>query len=67
LATQVMETFGWHLGVKVDMVDASAPFMGELAGVTDPEERRRIINETRGINRVVYGISGKPPATIAWG
>jgi GMP synthase (glutamine-hydrolysing) len=26
----------------------------------------RIINEVRGINRVVYDISGKPPSTIEW-
>jgi GMP synthase (glutamine-hydrolysing) len=26
----------------------------------------RVINEVRGINRVVYDISGKPPATIEW-
>lgn len=27
---------------------------------------RRILNEVRGISRVAYDISGKPPATIEW-
>jgi GMP synthase (glutamine-hydrolysing) len=42
-AAQVMETFARHLGVKVDMVDASARFMHALEGVEDPEEKRKII------------------------
>ena len=40
---QVMETFARHMGVKVIHVDASTEFMGQLAGVTDPEAKRKII------------------------
>ena len=42
-ASQVMETFARHLGVKVDLIDASDVFLRELAGVTDPEQKRKII------------------------
>jgi GMP synthase (glutamine-hydrolysing) len=39
----VMDMFGKNLGVKVIHVDATAQFMGKLAGVTDPEATRKII------------------------
>jgi GMP synthase (glutamine-hydrolysing) len=42
-AKQVMETFSQHLGVKVIHVDATEQFMGFLQGVTDPEQKRKII------------------------
>jgi GMP synthase (glutamine-hydrolysing) len=42
-AAQVMQTFADNLGVKVIHVDASAEFMRELSGVTDPEQKRKII------------------------
>jgi len=42
-AQQVMEAFGRNLGVKVIHVDAREQFMGHLAGVTDPEQKRKII------------------------
>ena len=40
---QVMETFARHLGVKVDRVDAADEFYRELAGVSDPEQKRKVI------------------------
>ncbi|HEX8987784.1 MAG TPA: glutamine-hydrolyzing GMP synthase [Rhodocyclaceae bacterium] len=40
---QVMDTFARNLGVKVIHVDATEQFMGHLAGVTDPEQKRKII------------------------
>jgi len=42
-AEQVMDTFAKNLGVKVIHVDASAKFLGDLVGVTDPEAKRKII------------------------
>jgi len=42
-AEQVMQTFAKNLGVKVIHVDASERFMSELAGVSDPEQKRKII------------------------
>jgi len=42
-AEQVMQTFAENLGVKVDHIDASEAFLGELAGVSDPEAKRKII------------------------
>jgi len=42
-AEQVMETFADHLGVKVIHVDAADEFLKHLAGVSDPEAKRKII------------------------
>ncbi|KMJ54677.1 GMP synthase [Vogesella sp. EB] len=39
----VMEMFAQNLGVKVIQVDATAQFMGKLAGESDPEKKRKII------------------------
>ena len=41
--SQVMSTFAEHLGVRVIRVDAEARFLAALAGVTDPEAKRKII------------------------
>lgn len=40
---QVMDTFARHLGVKVDRVNAADEYYAALAGVNDPEEKRKII------------------------
>ena len=42
-AENVMQMFAQNLGVNVIHVDASADFMAKLAGVTDPEQKRKII------------------------
>jgi GMP synthase (glutamine-hydrolysing) len=40
---QVMETFARHLGVNVIRVNADERFFGALKGVSDPEEKRKVI------------------------
>ncbi|HXZ97670.1 MAG TPA: glutamine-hydrolyzing GMP synthase [Burkholderiales bacterium] len=42
-AQQVMDTFSRNLGVKVILVNASARFLKKLSGVTNPEQKRKII------------------------
>ncbi|HEY5999153.1 MAG TPA: glutamine-hydrolyzing GMP synthase [bacterium] len=44
-ADQVVRTFRDHYRLNLDAVDASARFLGKLAGVTDPERKRKIIGE----------------------
>ncbi|MEE8118825.1 MAG: glutamine-hydrolyzing GMP synthase, partial [Gammaproteobacteria bacterium] len=42
---QVMATFAEHMGIRVTRIDAEARFLDALAGVTDPEEKRKIIGK----------------------
>jgi GMP synthase (glutamine-hydrolysing) len=44
--------------MTADWVDFRHAFLAEVSG--------SIINRVPGINRVVYDISSKPPATIEW-
>ncbi|HEX9932209.1 MAG TPA: glutamine-hydrolyzing GMP synthase, partial [Allosphingosinicella sp.] len=45
-------------GMTADVFPFDAAFLGRVA--------TRIINEVRGINRVVYDYTSKPPGTIEW-
>ena len=45
-------------GMTADFAHIPHDVLGKMAG--------RIINEVRGINRVVYDITSKPPGTIEW-
>jgi GMP synthase (glutamine-hydrolysing) len=42
----VMEMFAKNMGVRVIRVDAEDEFLGNLAGVADPEQKRKIIGKT---------------------
>ncbi len=45
-------------GMTADWAHLPHPFLAHVSN--------RIINEVRGINRVVYDVSSKPPSTIEW-
>jgi len=45
-------------GMTADWAELPVPFLRRVAN--------RIINEVTGVNRVLYDISSKPPATIEW-
>ncbi|WP_321330121.1 glutamine-hydrolyzing GMP synthase [uncultured Ilyobacter sp.] len=42
-AKKVMETYGEHYNINIECIDAEDRFLSKLAGVTDPEEKRKII------------------------
>jgi GMP synthase (glutamine-hydrolysing) len=50
----------------VDSVDAMTADWVALPADLQKRISSRIINEVKGVNRVVYDISSKPPATIEW-
>jgi len=50
----------------VDSIDAMTADWTRVPYDTLAKISNRIINEVRGINRVVFDISSKPPATIEW-
>ena len=59
--------YEWVIALRaVETVDFMTAHWAELPYGVLATVSNRIINELRGISRVVYDISGKPPATIEW-
>ena len=40
---KVMENYGEHFNLKIKMIDASERFLSKLSGVSDPEQKRKVI------------------------
>jgi GMP synthase (glutamine-hydrolysing) len=60
-------TYEWVVSLRaVQTTDFMTAHWAHLPHELLGKVSNRIINEVRGINRVVYDISGKPPATIEW-
>ncbi len=60
-------TYDWVVALRaVQTQDFMTAHWAELPHSLLGKVSNRIINEVHGINRVVYDISGKPPATIEW-
>lgn len=45
-ADQVMEMFGQHMGLNIVHVKAEQEFLDNLSGVSDPEQKRKVIGKT---------------------
>ncbi|MAL04150.1 MAG: GMP synthase (glutamine-hydrolyzing), partial [Arenimonas sp.] len=59
--------YEWVIALRaVETVDFMTAHWAHLPYEFLDNVSRRIINEIRDISRVVYDISGKPPATIEW-
>jgi len=50
----------------VTSTDGMTADWAEIPPIVLGKMSNRIINEVHGVNRVVYDISSKPPATIEW-
>jgi len=60
-------TYEWVVALRAVVTqDFMTAHWAELPHALLARVSNRIINEVRGINRVVYDVSGKPPATIEW-
>ena len=60
-------TYEWVVSLRcVETTDFMTAVWSHLPYDLLGKVSNRIINEVRGINRVVYDVSGKPPSTIEW-
>ena len=62
-----VRAYGYTIAIRsVDSIDAMTASYSKLPHDLLEKMATRITNEIKDVNRVVYDISNKPPATIEW-